>query len=128
MAAPPRGVVMKKKGGARFVKPGEIPVGKMITGVIDDVLPSFNSRIKGKLLALKQPNGDIVRFPITGVIGNAIGENPVGEIGKFFMAVRQPDQKSSKYGKNMFMFEVLLSDKKVNSKQKVDKRDLSGDN
>ena len=105
-----------------LVKPDSVPVGGAVTGEIIAIVNSPVSTVKGKLIWLKHVSGTEFTFPCTGVIRNALCPGISGdkeleaalnkEVGKQFVAVRQADKPSTKYGgKNMFMFDVFTTNK-----------------
>lgn len=106
----------KRRNMPQMVKPGDVPVGGVITAEIMDIVDSPVSTVKGKLLWLKTASGQEFTFPCTGVIRNALAPGKAdaelektlkGFIGKTLVAKRNPDKTSQKYKKNMFMFDVF---------------------
>lgn len=112
----------------RMVKPGDVPIGAVVSGEIIAIVDSPVSTIKGKLLHLKHESGAEFVFPCTGVIRQALApgrydgkdeaENDKKltqalekEIGKNFYAKRQPDGTSTKFKKSMFVFDVFTTAK-----------------
>ena len=101
-----------------MVKPGDVPVGAMVIGILMGVFKSPVSTIKGNLLHLKLESGQEITFPATGVIRNALAPGVTGEdeikkelekfTGKTLVLVRNGDKQSQKYKKNMFMFDVFV--------------------
>lgn len=107
----------KRRNMPQMVKPGDVPVGAVITATIVDVVDSPVSTIKGKLLWL-ETNGQEFTFPLTGVIRNALVQGKADKeaeeaikklIGKTIVLKRSPDRTSSKYKKSMFMFDVYTN-------------------
>lgn len=110
-----------RRNAPPMVKPGDVPVGQTITGTIVSVLDSPVSTVKGKLLWLRHESGTEYTFPCTGVIRNALCPGVKSEdgkeltaalekfVGKGFAAKRLPDKQSSKFKKNMFMFDVFTT-------------------
>lgn len=117
-----------RRNAPQMVKPGEVPIGGIVAGIIHDVIPSQKSEIKGVLLWLILANGREITFPCTGVIRNALAPGFVApkdedeaktalcayllknEKGKLFVAERQESKQSAKYKKEMFMFDVFTAD------------------
>ncbi len=105
----------------QMVKPGEVPMDGIVSGLIMKVVDSPVATVKGKLLWLKHSTGQEFTFPCTGVIRNALApgvENGKDlsaalekHVGKTFIAKRTPSKQSQKYKKEMFMFDVFLADK-----------------
>ena len=110
----------KRRNLPQMVKPGDVPIGAVVSGEVMAIVESPVSTIKGKLLHLKHASGQEFLFPCTGVIRNALAPGKEAgaelnkalekEVGKLFFAQRQPG-KPSKYKKEMFMFDVYTSDK-----------------
>jgi len=117
----------------QMIKPGDVPLGAIVSGEIIRICQSPVSTVKGKLLWLKHESGTEFTFPCTGVIRNALIPGIKGptdemkdaerdaaektmtaalekEIGKTFYAKRL-ESKPSKYKKEMFMFDVYTSNK-----------------
>jgi hypothetical protein len=103
-----------------MIKPTYIPVGGQICGKILGILDSPVSTIKGKLLHLDLA-GKEVCFPVTGAIRSALAPGIKDDdiklrgvlekyIGKYILAERGPN-KPSKFGRDLFTFEVYTSDK-----------------
>lgn len=101
-----------------MIKPGEVPMGSVVSGEIIKVVDSPVTTVKGKLLWLRHESGTEFLFPCTGVIRNALVPGKTegkeltdalnAEVGKTFFAKRLPN-KPSKYKKEMFMFDVFTS-------------------
>lgn len=107
----------------QLIKPGDVPIGGMVSGKIIKVIHSPVKTIKGKLLWLQHENGTEFMFPATGVIRAALAPGVQDDdkelvsilsqhIGKNFYAKRNED-KPSKYvadssgkKKTMFVFDV----------------------
>lgn len=100
-----------------MVKPGDVPVGSSISGTIKAVVKSPVSTVKGMLLHIEHESGVEYTFPATGVIRNALAPGVEGGpeltkelskfVGKTIVCKRLDDKTSSKYKKNMFMFDVF---------------------
>jgi hypothetical protein len=112
---------MERRNMPAMFKPGDVPVGGAVVGEIIKFLASPVSTIKGNLVWLRHNSGQEFTFPVTGVIRNALApgvkdddeklmETLDKEIGKILICKRLPD-KSSKYAKSMFMFDVFTVDK-----------------
>ncbi len=110
---------LKRRNMPRLVKPGDVPIGGVISGVIVDIVDSPVSTVKGKLLWLRHESGIEYTFPVTGVIRNALApgckgdDNELGtklkeEVGKTLVAKRL-ENSPSKYKREMFMFDVFTS-------------------
>ena len=104
----------------QMVKPGEIPVGGVVTAEIIAVVDSPVSTVKGKLLHLRNEAGKEFTFPATGTIRNALapGKTEDGDelqkalekfVGKLIVLERAEDKMSAKYKKTMFMFNVYTN-------------------
>lgn len=101
----------------QMVKPGEVPLGGIVSGEIVRVVDSPVSTVKGKLLWLRHESGQEFLFPCTGVVRNALAPGVEAgkelqaalekEIGKTFIAKRLPSKTSNKYKKEMYMFDVF---------------------
>lgn len=103
-----------------MIRPADVPVGSMISGVIVAIVDSPVSTIKGKLLHLRHESGTEYTFPCTGVIRNALAPGKKDkeldaalekEVGKTLFAKRLPNKTSQQYKKDMFMFDVFTSAK-----------------
>lgn len=104
-------------------KPGDVPIGGLVSGKIVKFVNSPVSTIKGKLIWLEHETGKEFTFPCTGVIrsalapgvtanGDALDKALEKEVGKMFYALRLDDSVSFKYdkaGKKMFVFDVRTS-------------------
>lgn len=108
----------KRRNMPQMVKPGDVPIGGVITAEIMDIVDSPVSTVKGKLLWLKTASGQEFTFPCTGVIRNALAPGKDGAelektlktfIGKTLVAKRNQDKTSQKYKKSMFMFDVFTN-------------------
>ncbi len=108
----------KRRNMPQMVKPGDVPMGGIVSGLIVDIVDSPVSTVKGKLIWIRHENGTEFTFPCTGVIRNALAPGKDGadldkalraEIGNLIMAKRVPDKQSAKYKKNMFMFDVFTA-------------------
>ncbi len=119
--AAPAGVVDSTKLVRRnlpaMVKPGDVPLGGIVSGEILKIVDSPVSTVKGKLLWLKHSTGQEFLFPCTGVIRNALAPGKDGkelaealdkEVGNVIIAKRT-ESKPSKYKKEMFMFDVFTA-------------------
>lgn len=106
-----------------MIKPSDIPVGQQISGKVLDVCDSMVTTVKGKLLHLQHENGTEYMFPATGVIRNALAPGIRGDddkdskalvaalkeyIGQTLIFRRLDNKTSSKFKKEMFMFDVEL--------------------
>jgi hypothetical protein len=114
---------LERRNMPAMYKPGDVPIGGVVSGEIMKVVDSPVSTVKGKLLWLRNDSGIEFTFPCTGVIRNALasGVKDDGdkltevlekEIGKMLYAKRLPDKQSTKYKKPMFMFDVFTGPKK----------------
>lgn len=114
---------LERRNMPAMYKPGDVPVGGVVSGEIIKIVDSPVSTVKGKLIWLRNDSGIEFTFPATGVIRNALapGVKDDGdkltevlekEIGKMFYAKRLPDKQSTKYKKPMFMFDVFTGPKK----------------
>lgn len=100
-----------------MIKPGDVPIGAAISGIVKGVVNSPVSTVKGKLLWLQHESGAEFTFPATGVIRNALAPGVDGDkeltaalekyVGKTLVAKRLDDKTSAKYKKSMFMFDVF---------------------
>jgi hypothetical protein len=107
----------ERRNMPQMIKPGEVPLGGIVSGEIVKIVDSPVSTVKGKLLWLRHDNGTEFLFPCTGVVRNALapGMEPgkelqaalEKEIGKTFIAKRLPSKTSAKYKKEMYMFDVF---------------------
>jgi hypothetical protein len=102
---------IKRRNLPRMVKPIDIPINGIVHGEILDIVDSPVSTIKGKLLRMKNETSEFL-FPLTGVLRQALGDEPQKEVGQYLFAVRQPDGMSAKYKKQMFVFDVFTASKK----------------
>jgi hypothetical protein len=123
----------KRRNAPTLIKPGIVPMGGVVHGWIEKIVPSMVNTIKGKLIWLRQGEakpkpGDLeFLFPLTGVIRQALmGPVPADdddkadsivkngaekEIGKYFIAKRIADGQSKRFpGKPMYMFDVFTCD------------------
>ncbi len=107
---------LERRNMPQMIKPGDVPMGGIVSGEIIKIVNSPVSTVKGKLLWLKHSSGTEFTFPCTGVIRNALAPGLEGkdvdaalqaEVGKLFFAKRTMDKQSQKYKKNMFMFDVF---------------------
>ncbi len=102
-----------------MVKPGDVPLGGVVSGEILKVVDSPVTTVKGKLLWIRHSSGQEFLFPVTGVIRNALApglsDDEKGkhltialqkEVGNLIVAKRT-ESKPSKYKKEMFMFDVF---------------------
>lgn len=101
---------LKRRGMARIVKPGSIPIGQWVSGKIMGVQDSPVKDIEGKLLLLKKGESEFL-FPLTGVIESALGgvEGAKKYVGKDFAAQRLANGLSRNYNRPMFVFDVFTS-------------------
>lgn len=105
-----------------MMKPEQFPIWtaaepKALRCKVVKIVPSPNSTIKGKLLWLKTRDGSEITFPCTGVIRNALAPGIKDDDAKLEAALekyvgtelifKRTPNKLSKYGKAMFMFEVM---------------------
>lgn len=112
-----------------MVKPGDVPVGVTVSGVIVKFINSMNSTIKGKLIWLRHESGKEFLLPLTGQIRTALfpgiktmkdGQVDYSEldkaiekgeeVGKTLFATRGANAPS-KYKREMFGFDVYTTDK-----------------
>ena len=117
LLAPSNTAKLVRRNMPAMVKPGEVPIGSAISGVIKGVVNSPVSTVKGKLLWIQHESGVEFTFPATGVIRNALAPGVDGEkeltaalekfVGKTIVAKRLDDKTSAKYKKAMFMFDVF---------------------
>lgn len=110
----------ERRNMPQMIKPGDVPMGGIVSGTILKIVDSPVSTVKGKLLWLVHPSGQEFTFPVTGVIRNALCPGIVGEskelkaaleaeVGKLFIAKRLPGKISGKFKKEMFMFDVYTA-------------------
>jgi hypothetical protein len=113
---------MKRLNLPQLIKPDYIPVGGQISGKILAILDSPVSTIKGKLLHLETKAGEFC-FPVTGAIRSALAPGVKDDdiklreklekyVGQYLYAERGMN-KPSKFGRDLFTFEVYTSDKPV---------------
>lgn len=113
---------LQRRNLPRMVRPNDVPIGAIVSGEILAIVDSPVSTIKGKLLHLKHHTGQEFLMPCTGVIRQALApgrekdeaalkKTLEGEVGKLFYAKRLDNATSSKYKKDMFMFDVYTSKK-----------------
>jgi len=111
---------LKRLNLPQMIKPDYIPVGGQISGKILAILDSPVSTIKGKLLHLETAAGEFC-FPITGAIRSALAPGVKDDdiklrgvlekyIGQHLLAERGMN-KPSKFGRDLFTFEVYTSEK-----------------
>jgi hypothetical protein len=118
----PAGNIAIPKGAKKLtlppmVKPEQVPVGSVISGVIVALANSISGRAdmrESKLIHLRHESGSEFLFPLTGTIKKAVGGNEGVEanIGKTLIIHRNADSTTEKYGgvKKVFMFDVYLAD------------------
>lgn len=104
----------------QMIKPGDVPEGQAISGVIVDVVNSPVTTVKGKLLWIRHSSGAEFLFPVTGTIRAALAPGLKGEdeglvkqlkteIGNTIVARRLADKPNKAYNRDMFMFDVFTT-------------------
>jgi len=112
----------QRRNMPQIIKPGDVPVGGMVSGEIIDAVNSPSTVVKGKCLWIKHASGTEFLFPVTGVIRQALlgGTGLEGdeltkalqrEIGTTIICKRLESKQNSKFKKEMFMFDVFTSKK-----------------
>lgn len=121
---------MKKVNRAPLLKPDQIPIGQMVSGLILGHALSRSEKAKNAVsLTIRHESGTEFLLPATGTIKTALCDAceskeedfltvvlPMVK-GKQIMVVRQQDGETSKYCKKgeaprkMFMFDVYLEEK-----------------
>jgi hypothetical protein len=105
-----------------LIKPTFIPIGGQISGKIVAIFDSPVATIKGKLLHLETATGEYC-FPVTGAIRSALCPGIKDDniklkgalekfVGKWILCERGMN-KPSKFGRDLFTFEVYTSDKAI---------------
>lgn len=106
-----------------MLKPADFPLDAVLQGEIVKIVDSPVTTIKGKLLWLKLAGDKEITFPCTGVVRSALAPGIDADdkkglqaaldkhIGKVLTLKRSLDGRSKKYDRNVFMFDVFLSDK-----------------
>jgi hypothetical protein len=120
---------LKRRNMAQLIKPGDVPVDGVVSGIIEAVVDSPVSTVKGKLFHLSlvsfdeknkpTKTGVEITFPITGSIRQAIAPGKSDEkelnaalekeVGNLLILKRCPSKQSGKYKKEMFIFDVYTS-------------------
>ena len=127
---------VKRMNMPKLIKPSDIPIGGIISAVIVGIVKSPVSTVKAPLLHLAaitiNDKNEIVKtgqentFPVTGAIRQALApgrpKDESGEtltkvlnehVGKLLIAKREADGHSKTYDKDMFIFDVRLSESAV---------------
>lgn len=101
-----------------LIKQTDLPIGARIDAILDDIKPSMKKSIKGRIMHLikfDEPNkGTRFAFPVTGVIGNALGKDDAAQdehIGKRIVIVKT-DEKVMQ-GKKGGIYSVAVSKEKL---------------
>jgi translation elongation factor EF-G len=101
----------------RMIKPGNVPVGGVVSGVIVAIVNSPATTVKGFCIHLRHESGEEFLFPCTGVIRQALApgrekdsqalkDTLEKEVGKTLVATRKDSEFNEKYKKDQFMFDV----------------------
>jgi hypothetical protein len=114
---------LTRRNMPQMLLPKDVPIGAAIDAEIIDAVSSPATTVKGKCLWLKSnANGQEFLFPVTGVVRQALiggydgdkdkdGEKLIAllkkEIGNRFVAKRCPGRDSTKFKKEMYVFEVF---------------------
>lgn len=113
---------LQRRNLPRILRPSDVPMGGVVAGEIMAIVDSPVSTIKGKLIQIRHKSGEEFLLPCTGVIRQALApgrekdeaalkKQLEAEVGKNIFCKRLPDQLSTKYKKDMFMFDVFTSKK-----------------
>jgi hypothetical protein len=107
------GVKMEIISRPPIIKPADMRDGQMVCGVLREITPSANAKIKSPLLAMEHPNGFKFAFPMTTVIASSLGEKPETKIGHLLQITKTGSKKGQGKGARSYhLFTVAVSNDK----------------